>query len=58
MTGEAGPPADGRQADRPDRLRGKSAGGHRKLSCPFAGMTRIRFKGFPRYDVAGVSARL
>jgi hypothetical protein len=57
-SGEAGPPADGRQADRPDQLRGKSAGWHRKLSCPFAGMTRIRFKGFPRYDVAGVSARL
>jgi hypothetical protein len=26
------------------------------MSCPFAGMTRIRFKGFPRYRLAGLSA--
>jgi hypothetical protein len=26
------------------------------MSCPFAGMTRIRFKGFPRYRSAGLSA--
>src|SRR5258708_28644039 len=23
------------------------------MSCPFAGMTRIRFKGFPRYRLGG-----
>jgi hypothetical protein len=23
------------------------------MSCPFAGMTRIRFKGFPRYRFGG-----
>src|SRR6188508_243573 len=55
---ESAPSADNGRRIARSTSRGNGGGWHEKLSCPFAGMTRIRFKGFPRYDVAGVSARL
>jgi hypothetical protein len=42
-----------RSLARKSEMRGEATVG---MSCPFAGMTRIRFKGFPRYRSAGLSA--
>jgi hypothetical protein len=39
-----------RSLARKSEMRGEAIVG---MSCPFAGMTRIRFKGFPRYQFGG-----